>query len=124
MMNIGYTGQERIDAGTAVLYARSLRREPQRWHNEFIWLVRDDGLRLAVLMPYENRFITPRWIEKDAYGEERLVVLPAFSAYLLKREVQRWFKYAGINPAMKQITKAQLDSGLFNRIGIDFGEAA
>lgn len=124
MFHLVYKGQELIDVGTADAIGRSLEREPQRWRNEFIWLTRDDGLKITIFRPYENKLADPRWIERDVFGEERLVTLPTFAAYLLKIKVQTWFKKYGNDVNINKYTQAQINSGSYNRIGVRFNKAA
>jgi len=111
-----YQGRQRFDAGTAGKIIRSLENEPNRWHNEFIWLVRDDGFKLAVFLPYEKKLISPRWVENDVYGEDNVVIPPVFVGYLLKMAARAWLKKYGEKDQPRALSKAQDESGYYKRL--------
>lgn len=94
-MILMYKDQERNDAQSAILIAESLRKEGSRWSIEGTNLKRDDGFEFTVFMPYENRLMYPRWIDRDAYRKDRLAAPPRLAAYVLKAEVRRWMKEYG-----------------------------
>ena len=107
-MLIIYRDQERLDARTAMVIANSLRTQPMRWSVDFIHLVRDDGFKFVALAPYEKRFTLPRWIDKDTYGRQRLVVPPKLAAITLRSEVRRWWKKYGPELGFENPVKPEL----------------
>ena len=94
-MYIIYRDQERLDARTALMIADSIRAQPQRWTSDLIWLRRDDGFEIAIFKPYDKKLMDPRWIDKDSFGVERLVIPPKLAALALRSEVKRWWKKYG-----------------------------
>jgi hypothetical protein len=94
-MIVLYRDQERLDARTAAIIAESIRRQPQRWSVDLIWLRRDDGFQIAVFKPFDDKVMDPRWTDKDAFGVERLVVPPKLAAMMLRAEIKRWLRKFG-----------------------------
>jgi len=96
------TETRKLDDGTAIIIARSLACEPGRWKSNLIWLERDDGFQLAIVKPFDKTIITPRWVSKDAYGEERVAIPSVLAGLRLKRAVKKWWKHHG--PALDAAT--------------------
>ena len=77
-------------------------------YGHFIHLVRDDGFKFVALAPYEKRFTLPRWIDKDTFGRQRLVVPPKLAAIALRSEVRRWWKKYGPELELENPVKQEI----------------
>ena len=63
---------------------RSLRREPARWERRNRCIVRDDGVELQFIHPYERQIGRPR------LTAPREVTFGGFEGFLVNRAIRKW----------------------------------
>lgn len=63
---------------------RSLKREPGRWERRNRSLLRDDGVELQFIHPYERRISRPR------LSSPRDVAFGGLEGFLINRAIRTW----------------------------------
>lgn len=88
--------EDALDAGTAVIIAKSIRSEPARWTLEGDKLVRDDEILVYLPEREGSRFAAPAFRLFDIHGESYDVDPPKLAGLVLRRAVETWMRQNGV----------------------------